>query len=342
MKDFVVNSNLINEWHWKKNNELKVYPDKITLGSGKNVWWICDRNHEYLMSVDCRSRRNNGCPYCVGKKILVGFNDLASVNPKLASEWNYDKNIGLMPTMVTGVCGKKVWWICNQKHEWMAQISNRAHGNGCPYCSDYYVLPGYNDLITTRPDLAEEWNHERNNPLLPTQISRGYGKMVWWKCKKCMHEWQASPNSRDNMNSGCPECAKGFRISVQESILYYYIHKYFSDAVQSYSNKDVGITELDIYIPNLGVGIEYDGTRWHQDIEHDKKKDAACQNNDINLIRVREPKCPEYMSDCFFIDLEDRSRQTLENSCKYILEILGIDCPDVDFERDKIYLTIQN
>lgn len=344
MKDFVINSDLIQEWNWEKNNELGFYPDQITLGSGRDVWWTCDQGHEYSMPVYRRAHNNSGCPYCIGKKVLVGFNDLATVNPDLASEWNYDKNGALTPTMVTGVCGKHVWWKCANGHEWQVKISNRSHGSRCPYCADYYICSGYNDLVTTRPDLALEWNYEKNVDLLPTQISRGYGKKVWWKCSRCGHEWKASPNSRDNMGSGCPECTKGLRISSQETTLYYYIHKYFNDAIQSYSNRGVGITELDIYIPSLNLGVEYDGTRWHQDVEHDKKKDVACQNNNINLIRVREPKCPEYVSDCFFIYLEDRSRQTLENVCKYILELLGIDYPNVDLERDelKIKSTVQN
>jgi hypothetical protein len=342
MKDFVINSDLINEWNWGKNNELGLYPDQITLGSGKIVWWTCSKEHAYCMRVYTRSPNHNNCPYCLGKKVLVGFNDLETVNPGLASEWNYLKNHDLKPTMVTGVCSKSVWWKCKHGHEWQAKISNRANGNGCPYCADYYILAGYNDLTTTRPDLVEEWCYSKNKDILPTQISRGCNKKVWWKCKKCGYEWQASPNSRDNMNSGCPECTKGLRVSTQETTIYYYIHEYFNDAIQSYSNRSIGITELDVYVPSLSIGIEYDGTRWHQDIEHDKKKDVACQNNNINLIRVREPKCPEYVSSCFFIHLDDRSKETLSNSCKYILELLGIDCPDVDLERDKLKFTIQN
>lgn len=31
MRDYVINSNLINEWDLEKNNELGLYPDKITL-----------------------------------------------------------------------------------------------------------------------------------------------------------------------------------------------------------------------------------------------------------------------------------------------------------------------
>ena len=39
----MINSDLIDEWDWEKNNELGFYPDQITLGSGKRVVWKCDK-----------------------------------------------------------------------------------------------------------------------------------------------------------------------------------------------------------------------------------------------------------------------------------------------------------
>ena len=240
--------------------------------------------------------------------------------------------------------GKRVWWTCECGHEWEAKISNRSNGNGCPYCSGYYVLPGLNDLDTTRPDLVEEWNCEKNGDLLPTKISRGYGHKVWWKCKEG-HEWQASTNSRDNMDSGCPACSKGNRVSLQETILYFYIKKYFHDTKHGYRDKKNGITEIDIFIPHLMVGIEYDGYYWHQDIEKDKKKDMICKSNDITLFRIRDIGCPVYESTCKFIALHNRSINELCNVCEQILNKLGIvnqlidigqDLEDIKKLRDKL------
>ena len=334
MKDFVINSDLIDEWNWEKNNELGLYPDALTLGSGKKVWWTCECGHDYQMPIYARQAGHNNCSYCLGKKILVGFNDLQTVSPMLASEWNHNRNVGLDPTMVTGVCGKSVWWTCQYGHEWEAKISNRYNGNGCPYCSGYYILPGLNDLATTRPDLAEEWNYEKNDGLLPTQISRGYGRKVWWKCKEKSHEWQASPNSRDNMGSGCPACSKGNRISLQETIIYFYIKKYFNDTKHGYRDKKSGITEIDVFIPHLMVGIEYDGHYWHQDVEKDKKKDMICKSNDITLIRIRDIGCPVYESNCEFITLHNRSINELCNVCEQILNKLGVVNPLIDIGQD--------
>ena len=75
-----------------------------------------------------------GCPYCAGKKVLKGYNDLKTVNPTLAKEWNYEKNNGLTPEDVMPNSNKKVWWKCSKGHEWQAMVINRNKGRGCPKC----------------------------------------------------------------------------------------------------------------------------------------------------------------------------------------------------------------
>ena len=86
------------------------------------------------MRVVNKVTKKYGCPYCNNRKTLKGFNDLETINPTLASEWNYEKNIGLTPADVTPNSYKKVWWKCSQGHEWQAMIGNRNAGQGCPVC----------------------------------------------------------------------------------------------------------------------------------------------------------------------------------------------------------------
>jgi hypothetical protein len=102
--------------------------------SHKKVWWKCSKGHEWQAIIKDRNS-GKGCPYCSGKKVLKGYNDLQSVNPILAKEWNYDKNDGLTPADVTPNSGKKVWWKCSKGHEWQATIYHRNNGRGCPVCA---------------------------------------------------------------------------------------------------------------------------------------------------------------------------------------------------------------
>ena len=59
-----------------------------------------------------RTRGTNGCPYCGNKKVLAGFNDLASIEPEIAAEWHPTLNGALTPEMVTAGSNRKVWWLC--------------------------------------------------------------------------------------------------------------------------------------------------------------------------------------------------------------------------------------
>ncbi len=196
------NPTLAQEWNYEKNGSLK--PENITANSHKLVWWRCEKGHEWQATI---KNRNKGasCPICSNQKVLLGYNDLASVNPELASEWNYDKNGHLKPENFTVGSEKKVWWRCDKGHEWQAQIKSRHTGSGCPYCVGKSVLMGYNDLVTLNPNLAKEWNYEKNGTLIPEDFTVNSNKKVWWKCEKG-HEWQAKINNRNN-GTGCPYCS---------------------------------------------------------------------------------------------------------------------------------------
>ena len=80
--------------------------------------------------------KEKGCPYCSGKRVKIGVNDLASIKPEIAEEWHYEKNRGKTPQMYTAFSNKKVWWKCNLGHEWRTSIVARTHmGSGCPRCA---------------------------------------------------------------------------------------------------------------------------------------------------------------------------------------------------------------
>ena len=171
--------------------------------SNKKVWWVCDKGHEW---DDSPGHRFHGrrCPICSNHKVLKGYNDLVTTNPELAKEWNYEKNYPLKPDEVIAGSGKKVWWICSKGHEWEVSLSHRKNGNGCPYCANRKLLVGYNDLATTNPELAKEWNYEKNS-FGPESVMQFTNKKVWWVCDKG-HEWKQGPNVRTT-GCGCPYCA---------------------------------------------------------------------------------------------------------------------------------------
>ncbi len=192
---------LADEWS-SKNDPLK--PTMVTIGSHKKVIWQDKYGHEWTATVKSRAISGTGCPYCSHNKILVGFNDLASQRPEIASEWS-ERNYPLKPDMVTAFANRKVWWRCSKGHEWNTLISTRSGGSQCPYCSGQTLLKGFNDFATTHPQLAQEWS-DRNLPLAPDMINEKSRRNVWWKCRECGYEWQSVVYARIK-GTVCPVCA---------------------------------------------------------------------------------------------------------------------------------------
>ncbi len=195
---------LLAEWDYEKNSDLK--PSEVMSGSNKKVWWICALGHKWQITVNQRTRKDTGCPYCAKRKLLIGFNDIATLYPELLSEWDYEKN-DVLPTEITPRSAKKIWWICPLGHSYSTGIYFRACKNkrNCPVCAGKKIEIGFNDFASIHPELLSEWNYEKNN-ILPIEIAVGSNKKVWWKCK-FGHEWQATADNRHHNNSGCPYCA---------------------------------------------------------------------------------------------------------------------------------------
>ena len=329
------NPNLAKEWNYKKN---KINPSDVGAKSQKNVWWICPKGHEWQQVIEVRNR-GTGCPYCNGKRISTGENDLLTKYPKIAKEWDYLKN-KVNPNKIFPSTNKLFWWICPKGHSYKQTPGNRIQNHGCPICNKekvtsfqekivfYYIKKYFKDtidnyrikelgkreldifipskrvgieydggyfhnnpkkdiekdkvcnklgiklyrirdskcekinstsicyyrkdksnkdlkiiiekildnlgvknpninididlekiyseveynakkesLVSLYPEIAKEWNYEKNGNLNPEQISPKSSKKVWWKCSKCGREWLADPNHR-TQGKGCMECGK--------------------------------------------------------------------------------------------------------------------------------------
>lgn len=70
-----------------------------------------------------------------------------------------------------------------------------------------YHLP--TRLRTAAPDIAVEWDHEKNPMhLYPEIVSIGYMMPVFWLCKECGHSYKMSVEKRVVRGGGCPLCAE--------------------------------------------------------------------------------------------------------------------------------------
>ena len=107
-------TNLLKEWDESRNFPLT--PDTVSYGSKKKSG---GRVKTAIRADDgACALRGSGCPYCAGRKVLPGFNDLETLCPGVAAQWHPSLNGALTPEMVTPGSSKKVWWQCSMGHVW--------------------------------------------------------------------------------------------------------------------------------------------------------------------------------------------------------------------------------
>ena len=192
---------LCNEW---SDKNLPLTPDQFSYSSHDIVWWKGRCGHEWQASINNRTKGTQ-CPYCSGRKVLKGFNDLETLRPEIAAEWS-ERNLPLTPDQVMPYSRKKVWWRCKHGHEWQTTVHTRSCGNGCPICSNKTVIKGLNDYASRYPKLLSEWS-DKNLMKLEDVKARDGAKRYWWKCPVCGNEYQKTL-VRKLEAMGCPFCAK--------------------------------------------------------------------------------------------------------------------------------------
>lgn len=194
---------LLSEWLTEKNGDLSA--GSILSGSHKKVWWKCSFGHEWQAAIKARAA-GCLCPVCQNRVVVSETNDFATEYPQLAHEWHPNKNLPVTPAEIFAGSVKRYWWKCEKGHEWKAGVASRVRGNGCPVCAGKTVEFGFNDLQTLFPNVASQWDTDKNKPITPRDVTAFCNRKVWWKCEKG-HSWQAVIASRTANNTLCPYCS---------------------------------------------------------------------------------------------------------------------------------------
>lgn len=348
---------IVAEWHPIKNAELRI--TDYVVGSARKVWWKCAKcGYEWQTEIRHRTLRGTGCPKCADQK--VGKTRVANAikrdgcfsDEQLLLDWDWDAN-SAPPSEYTKCSTNVVFWKChNCGFKWKAKIASRVKGHGCHACAGKALHIGHNDFATTEPELVKEWHPTKNGKLRPTDVMRGQARIVWWLCPNG-HSYRASLNKRSSERTGCPICNSGRQTSFREQALYYYVKKIFSNAVSRYKPEWLGRMELDIYIPEKKLAIEYDGAAWHKDSNfgREKRKYELCSKHGVKLWRVKE-KPPESgwgLADQIFGVDNVENRDELRKLFIVVLTALDPECDmwtrkdfrkfwtdvNVDFNRDR-------
>ncbi len=184
----------------------------IGRGSDKKFYWKCSQGHSWEAAASARAA-GNGCPFCSGRKRLVGATDFQSLYPELAKEIHPSLNGDFNPAAISPKSSRRVTWVCskNPEHIFVNSIHKRVMRNqGCPFCSNKKVRLGENDLSTNFPVLASQWDSTKNN-LGPENYSIGSQKTAWWICESG-HSFSSRISFRTKRGGGCPFCSGRYPI----------------------------------------------------------------------------------------------------------------------------------
>lgn len=280
---------LVEEWDFEKN---KFTPFQITPSHDKKVWWICRKNKLHKWRAPSYSRiKGSDCPICNGK-VVVNETSLKHNYPRIASEWHPSKNL-LDASEVHKSSLKRAWWQCskNKEHEWTTRIVERTiRETNCPFCSNQKTNHT-NCLSVTHPELLVEWDYNLNEKISPGKINAGSHVKANWICKRNpAHKWLTAVNLRAKNNFGCPFC-KVHSQSIQELTISFELKTIFNGIESGGHKIKIGnkIFSTDIFIKEIQLAIEFDGSYWHKDSQtKDHEKTNALILEGLDVIRIRE------------------------------------------------------
>ena len=350
------------------SHDAAPFDDEIKINH--KLWWWCDKyGCAYDMSLKNKLTNPSSCSVCNGSRVFTGFNDLLTVDPVLASEWDNEKN-DMPPSEVKFSSSKHYWFRCGVcSHSFRSRLSQRikiktgcpkcvqadrlksrglvlasevdgdmgamfrgeankaitstsqtlvnwecSDGHmweqaprdfkGCPFCSGERMtvnIDGTQSVITKPvgttiadvPSLAQFFDESNSIPSAFLSVSSA--RHVAWLCTN-KHRWNAPvysmKRSVENGFSGCPQCTQ--IVSNKEKELVTFIRSVLPDDVQVVTNDRslIAPKELDVYIPELGVAVEFNGLYWHDDShvpngEHARKL-KLCAERGVQLITVWE------------------------------------------------------
>lgn len=263
------------DWDFRKNEDK---PWEIAPGSNEVRWWKCHKDpcgcHEWQTTVNNRTKGNTtGCPFCSDPpKRFCPHNSLQSAYPKVAAQWDYEKNVEDTPWTIAPASNKMRSWICPENpcgcHKWECPVSDRTVGSqGCPYCSNRRVCP-HSNLLARCPEIASEWDYIKNTDR-PESLVPGSGQRRWWICKlNPEHKWRRDLYARTVAGSGCPIChpAKGCSKAQIDWIRQIEMEQKIQIRCAMSPEGEFKIPEVgkvDGYCKETNTVYEYHGDYWH-------------------------------------------------------------------------------
>lgn len=308
---------LLSEYSSKNTKDF----DEFLKTSKEKVLWECSKcGNEWSAQIRKRTYEKSGCPICARKR---GKTPISIEFPNLVLDYDLSKNSKDIDEYTKGTY-TKVHWKCHDcGNEWFASFNQRASkGHGCKICTTNREMERRNQakisqqgsFADNHPDMAKEWDFELNKNKPEDYLSNS-GQVVHWKCING-HSWQSSINDRTKTGTRCAKCFQHFSQNEIRLVSEFETIGFKVDWNKLHLGK-----EIDVFLPELSIGIEVDGYPWH-DSEvsrvRDKEKNHFFEIKGIRIIRLRD----ERMQPLTKHEVTYKHEEDLFPSFKTLIEIL--------------------
>lgn len=132
---------------------------------------------------------------------------ISQERPDLAELWDYKENEPYTPDTVSIDSTMNFRFTCKRcNNSWVSKPLYLKPLRACQFCYKRKVIKGSTDLESQYPNLAKEWDFERNYPITPDNITYGSNRIAWWICPNG-HHYTCATVYRTGRNQGCQICA---------------------------------------------------------------------------------------------------------------------------------------
>ena len=273
--DFINRSNIIH------NNKYD-YSKVVYKNSDTKVIFICLEHGEFEQ-LPSEHLKGRGCKKCGIIKNSKN-NTNTTINwikkAKLIHENKYDySKIEYIHSE------QKLIIICPEHGEFEQIASNHLRGYGCKQCF-------YDKKLKSKEQFIIDINLIHGDKY-------DYSKVNYINSKEkiiiiCPEhgEFEQTPNNHLSKKSGCSSCSSEKTISKSEQEIYDFIKSLGIDNIEQSNRKILNNQELDIYLPDHKLSIEFNGLYWHNEDYKDNNyhllKTEECLSKGIQLIHIFE------------------------------------------------------
>ena len=253
------------------------------VNSDTKVCIICPEHGEFWQTPNSHLQ-GNGCPKCAGKYMDTNF-FIECSRKKHGNIYDYTKTVYGKNNI------EKVCIICPEHGEFWQTPREHLNGCGCPKCGKE---KSFQNRILRIEEYVKRANeiHQNKYDYSKTEYSKLKDK-VCIICPEHGEFWQEAFSHLSGC--GCPKC--GHVISKGEIFIEEYI-KQLGVTVEERKRDIIPPYEIDIYLPEEKIGIEFNGLIWHSDkfivdTNYHLMKTEMCQNQNISLIHIFEDEFKE-------------------------------------------------